>query len=1404
LSDLYKMEAEMEEFRDGGGRNMKKEVVFQITGMTCMKCVRFITECLTELSGVKQAKVSKELSTAAAEYEPTSVSLDTMIQDIQKLVNGKFTATVMAEPALKSADYSSKDWNLRIQKDIEDMIGIHSLIQKDQDNVEIVYNSLIWTPADLDLFIQQTTTAREPCLVTSIIKVQGMTCNSCVNNIQTNLSIKDGIQDVVVSLERGEAAITFDSNILNQYKLPELIVNCNPNKFKAYLPENAPNPNPHSWLKFTLKEGGEEVQNSSIILDSFSNDNIIYVKIDRNVNSELSVIESLSSHHHLIYICDILCLHTDGVDAKLLEVIRSNVKGIRGVMDCQNILQSDLLVEFEPSLVTVKDVVDVVQTSSQEANIVSKDPKELLLQLGETKDSNSKETHSVLLRDENFSKCSIHIGGMTCSSCVAAIEKHLKKMRGINSVSVALMAAKGDVTYDPDLTTPEKIAECVTALGFPSEVLENETTDAKIQVEIKGMTCASCVHQIETHLMKLPGILEVSVALATQQGKVKFDRSLVGPRDIISTITNLGFQAKVSERQNKGYLDHSEDIKKWRNSFLVSLLFGVPCMIIMMYFMFRMRGDEHRHSELCCLIPGLSLENALLFLLSTPVQFIGGRHFYVQAWAAVTHGTTNMDVLVVLATSIAYTYSVGVVLSSILLMEDTSPMTFFDTPPMLFVFISLGRWLEHIAKSKTSDALSKLLQLKATDAILVKLGPQGEIESEKLISTDLVHTGDVLKVLPGSKVPVDGRVIIGETTCDESVITGESMPVRKTQGSTVIGGALNKNGMILIEATQVGEDTAISQIVRLVEEAQTSKAPIQQLADRIAGYFVPVVVGCSLATLFSWVVIGYSYNELLPVSKMEREGFSGEEITWQFAFRMALSVLAIACPCSLGLATPTAVMVGTGVGAVNGILIKGAQPLENAHKVNAVVFDKTGTLTHGVPSVSKLILVAQAGKDLAHSISLTLALLATAESSSEHPLATAITKYAKEIFGSKKTGKVINFQTLPGCGLKAVVTQIDAMVQIGEKCSKMLNFINSKRSKDHDVQLAGANLDFPKTLLPPVLPEETLIRLGSDSSQSFVEDENDGILQVGNNNTYTVLVGNREWMKRNFIQITAEVEEKLCKEEELGRTAVLMAVDQKLIALVGIADTVKPEAALTVYTLKKKGIEVVLLTGDNKVTAAAIARQVGIHTVYAQVLPKHKVEKIKSLQKAGFKVAMVGDGVNDSPALAQSDIGIAIGSGTDVAVEAADVVLIRNDLLDVVACLDLSRKTVNRIWLNFMFASVYNLVGIPVAAGLFSPWQIKLQPWMGSGAMAMSSVSVVVSSLLLKCYRKPTRAKLETMEYLKTTQGESDSYLSIHTGGEMDTYLKPGRNIFSLHRLSHSPSPKKEGLLLESDEDDQV
>uniref|UniRef100_A0A8D3BV26 P-type Cu(+) transporter n=1 Tax=Scophthalmus maximus TaxID=52904 RepID=A0A8D3BV26_SCOMX len=1198
-----------------------------IEGMTCHSCTSTIEGKIGKLKGVEKIKVVLDSREATIVYLPYLITVQTIIDQIA--VAG-FKALVKSKPRPLQLSPGEIERFLHSQRPTAS-----SPSETSEETSEI--------------FIDIT-------LV--LLRVKGMHCRSCVVNIQDNIAMLPGVTSVEVSLEKEKASICYDPLSITVPQLQQAIEALPPGHFKT------------------------EPWDSTGPLSPVS----ISPKPALSPSSQPRFTQPLAS---------VVNIHIEGMTCNsCVQSIKGMISQRKGVVSAQvSLADHQGIFEYDSLLTTPEELREAIEDMGFDAFLP-----------GERTDGVVVESISHIMKwikpfylwgrnRDSHSKCFIQIGGMTCASCVANIERNLKNEPGIYSVLVALMASKAEVRYNPEVMDPVKIADCVKELGFTASVMENyEGSDGNLELVVRGMTCASCVHKIESRLMREKGIIYASVALATNKAHVKYDSEIIGPRDIIKLIENLGFEASLVKRdRTASHLDHSKEIRQWRKSFLVSLIFCVPVMGMMMYMiiMDHQMNASHQHN----LLPGLSIMNLLSFLFCVPVQFIGGRYFYIQAYKAVKHRSANMDVLIVLATSIAFTYSLIVLIVAMAEKAKVNPITFFDTPPMLFVFISLGRWLH----------------------ILHKQAEQVDVE--------LVQRGDVVKVVPGGKFPVDGRVIEGHSMADESLITGEAMPVTKKPGSSVIAGSINQNGSLLISATHVGMDTTLSQIVKLVEEAQTSKAPIQQYADKISGYFVPFIVGISVLTLLAWIIIGF-----LDFSLVEKyfpgydKSISRSEAVIRFAFQASITVLCIACPCSLGLAAPTAVMVGTGVGAQNGILIKGGEPLEMAHKVQIVVFDKTGTITYGAPKVIQVKIVVEGNKMPRSRL---LAIVGTAENNSEHPLGAAITKYCKQELGTESLGTCTNFQAVPGCGIRCQVRNTETLL------------------KQADSDTVPIHSSWTHT-------------------------------------TYVVLIGNREWMRRNCLQIRPDVDEAMTEHERRGRTAVLVAVDDLLCAMIAIADTVKPEADLAVHTLTNMGLEVVLMTGDNSKTARAIAAQVGIRKVFAEVLPSHKVAKVEQLQQEGKIVAMVGDGVNDSPALAMADVGIAIGTGTDVAIEAADVVLIRNDLLDVVGSIDLSKKTVKRIRINFIFALVYNLVGIPIAAGVFLPIGLVLQPWMGSAAMALSSVSVVLSSLLLKCYTKPTAEMLEARLGNSRRQG-SLSDVSIHIGmGEM---RRPSPKLSLLDRI---------------------
>ncbi len=845
-------------------------------------------------------------------------------------------------------------------------------------------------------------------------------------------------------------------------------------------------------------------------------------------------------------------------------------------------------------------------------------------------------------------KAKFNVSGMTCASCVNTIENYVSSQDGVLNVKVNLLGEKAEIEYDGSKIDSNKIEQLIEDVGFEAEPIIDQG-EGYIELSVGGMTCASCVNTIENYVGSLTGITDINVNLTTEKAKVKFDPSTITPKEIVEAIEDVGFTASIAKESiDMDRLSKKEEINYWKKKLYWSLAFSVPIFVFFMVpSLLKIEAITRIHA--IELFPHLPLKAVVLFVLTTPVQFWVGWGFYKKSYAVLKHGSATMDVLVALGTSAAYFYSLFAMIYSMIVPDFESEL-FFDTSAFLITFIVLGKYLEANAKGKTSEAIKQLLELQAKTAHVVQLNENGEVASEKEVPADLVQVGDIVKVYPGEKVPVDGVVVRGTSDVDESMITGESVYVTKRVGDKVIGSTINQGSVLLVQAEKIGADTVISQIVKMVEEAQSSKAPIQGLADRISSVFVPAVVIIAILDFTIWYILfnlGVAPLEWLP------PGTSA----FLFSFLMAVSVIVISCPCALGLATPTAIMVGTGLGAKYGILIKGGEALEAANNIDTVVLDKTGTITHGKPKVTNVVAYEFSEGEM-------LSLAASAELGSEHPLGKSIVEYAKE--QNLNISEPNEFEALPGMGIVA---------KIDEK---------------------------------------------------------------------EILVGKPSFMTSRSITFSETIASDVERLENEGKTVMLVAIDSKAVGLIAVADTVKPESPVAIQKMKNLGLDVWMITGDNERTAKAIAKQVGITNVMAGVLPNEKAEKIKELQAQGKKVMMVGDGINDAPALAQADVGMAIGAGTDIAIETADMVLIKNDLRDVVTALDLSKQTFRRIKINFLWAFVYNVSGIPLAAGVFIPLfktlygtTITLPPEFAGMAMALSSVSVVTSSLMLKRYKKP-------------------------------------------------------------------
>lgn len=819
-----------------------------------------------------------------------------------------------------------------------------------------------------------------------------------------------------------------------------------------------------------------------------------------------------------------------------------------------------------------------------------------------------------------------------------------------------------------------------------------------LDLYITGMRCTRCSNKIEQNVKQLKGIKDVVVAVTLSKGTITYDEAIIGARSIVDCIKGLGFGVTlIGEETSVDVLFKQQliELKRWRNTFLMCLSFGFVTMVFHARMLVGTNHDHHDPSA-NLLLPGLSSMNLLMFLLATPTQIIGGHAFYRQAIVAIKNGRSNMDVLILLATLTGYSYSVIILLYFIAIGAEYSPRTFFDIPPMLFTFVSLGRWLEHIARGKTSAALTKLMVLQPTEATLIEgyKSRDGSVsvdkatkqiddyayDKETMVDIRLVQRNDIVKVISDSKIPVDGIVVQGSALVDESLVTGESMPVSKQVGANVISGSINLNGLILIKATKVGRDTTLAQIVKLVESAQTTKAPMQQYADKVSAYFVPIIFFLSVLTLFTWLVIGMLKPSIVSYyHRQPNEKSSSLEISIEFAFQCALTVLSIACPCSLGLATPTAVMVGTGVGAKNGILIKSAEALENAHKLTNIVFDKTGTITTGSPIIQTLSIFGQKNillnpADIVAYVKRVVQLIGSTEVNSAHPLGRALTSFTVSTLGENSLLVPSNFNSHPGLGAEAEFGQDsqkrvavdaclldDCLYTLVRKFNRPIE--DKNKSAEYKALINLDSLDQPTNDNGDETCEKTTIE-DKTMDNDHHEGENaspDGPIKMdtlikgiklelilcsqddisedrpkdGASESTTVFIGNIHLMKAKNVRIFPLAESIMNEQNDKGSTGVLIAVDGNLIAIASLNDEIKNEAQLAMFTLKQMNLKLSLLTGDNKKSAESVARRVGINSVFAEVLPRDKMMKIRSLQESGHKVAMVGDGVNDSPALVQ-------------------------------------------------------------------------------------------------------------------------------------------------------------------------
>ncbi|KGO64542.1 ATPase, P-type, K/Mg/Cd/Cu/Zn/Na/Ca/Na/H-transporter [Penicillium italicum] len=1104
--------------------------------------------------------------------------------------------------------------------------------------------------------------ASRPALATTTIKIDGMTCGACTSAVEGAFRGIDGAHDVSVSLIMGRAAVQHDPSVLPPAKIAEMIEDCG---FDAAVlsTEEQRNPDPASLPATRLSVTNLAVEGMTC--------------------------------------------------GACTSAVESGLNGVSGVNSVDvSLLSERAVVEHDAGIITPEQIAELIEDRGFGARVLdtslvgSKEP---------SAPAGSEEKSGLLVT-------TIAIGGMTCGACTSSVQGALGNVDGVIQFNISLLAERAVVVHDPAILPASKISDLVEDAGFDASIVSSEVQASiskktqQVNLSLHGLRDGVSATALEDNVSQQPGVHSASIKMATSRMVISFDSSTIGIRSIVEVIEAAGYNALVVDSDDTNAqlqsLSKTKEIQDWKRSFIIAASFAVPVFFISMILPMYLPGIDFGSFAL---FPGLYLGDLTCLALTIPVQFGIGKRFYVTSFKSLKHRSPTMDVLVMLGTSAAFFYSCFTMIMALCSMDHRRPSTVFDTSTMLITFITLGRWLENRAKGHTSAALSRLMCLtpsmttiyedpiaaeklaerwtsKPTPGATEQPTLSGDMTvNQKCIPTELIQVGDVVILHPGDKVSADGVVIRGESYVDESMISGEALPIHKKKGSQVIAGTVNGTNSIDFKVVRTGKDTQLSQIVKLVQDAQTSRAPIQRMADIVAGYFVPTIIGLGLITFFGWMFLSHMLPH--PPSIFEMAGSGGRVMV---CLKLCISVIVFACPCALGLSTPTAVMVGTGVGAEHGILVKGGAVLEAATKITHVVFDKTGTLTTGRMSVAHTRIEPQwTMNDWRRQ--LWWLIVGLAETGSEHPIGRAI--FSAAIIESGHPGE----DGLPG-------STGDIENSVGKGVSAVVEPTSSGQRIRHHVLLGNANFLRSKDVPVPA---------GADpDSAERVETPETDVPKPG---------------------ATAA-----------GITRIHVAIDNRYAGTISLRDTVKETAVAAVAALHRMGISTSMVTGDTLSTAISMATTVGIPTasISASVSPSEKRSIVSALQAEGERVAMVGDGINDSPALATASVGIALASGTDVAVEAADIVLMRpDDLLSVPASLSLSRSVFRRIKLNLIWACMYNVIGLPFAMGLFLPFTGFMLPPMAAGAaMALSSVSVVVSSLLLKFWHRPSWMEVERLE----------------------------------------------------------